>query len=35
MIAAALTATVTWTQPLSAGQVDITVTGVTAPTGSS
>ena len=33
MIAAALATGVTWTQPLSAGQVDITVTGVTAPTG--
>ncbi|MEC9176434.1 MAG: DUF2141 domain-containing protein, partial [Pseudomonadota bacterium] len=33
MIAAALATAVTWTQPLSAGQVDITVTGVTAPTG--
>ena len=33
MIAAALATAVTWTQPLSAGQVDITVTGVTALTG--
>lgn len=33
MIAAALATAVTWTQPLSAGQVEITVTGVTAPTG--
>lgn len=32
-IAAAIATALTWTQPLSAGQVDITVTGVTAPTG--